>query len=135
MRAGSQPLQVVAYPGHQGTLINNDYLVATPEGFVVFHTGDQSGSEGPGSDFDWIANVGRDHAVDVLLPNCWGTALGRTLRGVDPKLVIPGHENEMAHSVDHREDYTQTYNRLFGARYPAVVMTWGESYHYLKGQL
>jgi len=130
VQGGRQSLKVVAYPGHQGSLINNVHLVTTPEGFVVVQTGDQSGPEGAGSDFDWIANIGRDHAVDILLPNCWGNALGRTLRGVNPELVITGHENEMGHTVDHREDYTQTYNRLFGSRYPAVVMTWGESYHY-----
>ena len=38
----------------------------------------------------------------------------------------------MSHTVDHREDYTQTYNRLFGSPYPAVVMTWGESYYYRR---
>jgi hypothetical protein len=95
-------------------------------------TGDQSWEEGPGSDFDWLAQVGRDHAVDVLLPNCWGNALHRTLCGVNPELVITGHENEMSHTVDHREDYTQTYSLLFGSRYPAIVMTWGEGFHYPK---
>ncbi len=130
---GKQALEVVAYPGHQGEdVTNNVHLVATPDGFAVVQTGDQSGAEGPGSDFDWIAQVGRDHAVDVLLVNCWGNALDRTLRGVNPELVITGHENEMGHTVDHREDYTQTYNRLFRSRYPAIVMAWGESYHYRK---
>ncbi len=128
---GTQVLKVVAYPGHQGTApINNVHLVTTPEGFSVIQTGDQSGPEGPGSDFDWVAQIGRDHKVDVLLPNCWGNALDRTLRGVNPQLVITGHENEMSHTVDHREDYTQTYNRLFGSKYPAIVMAWGESFLY-----
>lgn len=129
IRDGSQILKVVAYPGHQGTaLIVNVYLVTTPDGFTVMHTGDQWGFEGPGGDFDWIAQVGRDHDVDVLLPNCWGNELGRTIRGVNPALVITGHENEMSHTVDHREDYTQTYNHLFESRFPAIVMAWGESY-------
>jgi hypothetical protein len=70
--------------------------------------------------------------VDVLLPNCWGNALDRTMRGINPKLVITGHENETAHTVDHREDYAQTYNRLFSSQYPAVVMTWGEAYYYRR---
>jgi hypothetical protein len=96
------------------------------------NTGDPSGAEGPGSDFDWIAQIGRDHHVDVLFPNCWTNSLGRMIRGVNPELVITGHENEMSHTVEHREDYTQTWNRLFESRYPALVMTWGESYHYRK---
>jgi L-ascorbate metabolism protein UlaG (beta-lactamase superfamily) len=133
VRDGAQVLKVVAYPGHQGKApINNVHLVTTPDGFIVVQTGDQSGFEGPGGDFDWIAQIGRDHLVDVLLPNCWGTDLGRTIRGVNPELVITGHENEMSHTVNHREGYTQTYNHLFESRYPAIVMAWGESYHYRK---
>jgi len=128
---GQQALRIVAYPGHQGKApIVNVHLVTTPEGLTVVHTGDQSGFEGPGGDFDWLAQIGRDHHVDVLLPNCWGNELGRTIRGVNPELVITGHENEMGHTVDHREDYTQTYNHLFEVRYPFIVMTWGESYWY-----
>lgn len=128
---GSWSLKVKAYPGHQGEeVVNNVYLVITPEAFSVVHTGDQSGAEGPGSDFDWIAQIGRDHQVDVLLPNCWTNDIQRMARGVNPKLIITGHENEMGHTVDHREDYTQTYNHLFGSRYPFIVMAWGEAYHY-----
>ena len=127
---GKRVLKVVAYPGHQGDLINNVHLVTTPDGFTVVHTGDQSGAEGPLSDFDWIAHIGRNHRVDVLLPNCWTTDIGRMARGVNPEVIITGHENEMGHTVDHREDYTQTYNHLFGVRYPFIVMGWGESYHY-----
>lgn len=131
VRGGALVLKVVAYPGHQGaSVVNNVHVVTSPEGFTVVQTGDQSGAEGPGGDYDWLAQIGRDRRVDVLLPNCWANALGRIIRGVNPELVITGHENEMAHTVDHREDYTQTYNRLFEARYPAVVMAWGESYHY-----
>lgn len=83
-----------------------------------------------GDDFEWIAHIGRDRDVDVLLPNCWTHHLDRMVRGIDPRLVVTGHENEMGHTVAHREDYTQTYSRLFGIPYPAVVMTWGESIHY-----
>jgi L-ascorbate metabolism protein UlaG (beta-lactamase superfamily) len=129
---GKRVLKVVAYPGHQGDLINNVHLVTTPEGFTVVHTGDQSGPQGPGSDFDWIAHIGSNHHVDLLLPNCWTDNIGRMARGVNPELIITGHENEMGHTVDHREDYTQTYNHLFGVRYPFIVMGWGESYRYRR---
>jgi hypothetical protein len=105
---------------------------ATTVHIVPIQTGDQSGPEGPGSDFDWIAQVGAQHHVDVLLPNCWTTNIGRVARGVNPELILTGHENEMSHTVDHREDYTQTYNHLLGSRYPFIVMAWGESYHYHK---
>jgi len=128
---GRRVLKVVAFPGHQGSApINNVHLVTTPDNFTVVQTGDQSGAEGPDGDFDWIAHIGAGRRVDVLLPNCWTNNIGRVARGVNPQLIITGHENEMGHSVDHREDYTQTYNHLFGIRYPFIVMAWGESYHY-----
>ncbi len=126
-------LKFVAYPGHQGkSPIVNVHLVTTPEGFTVVQTGDQSGDEGPGGDFDWIAQIGRDRRVDVLLPNCWTNGIQRMARGVNPELILTGHENEMGHTVDHREDYTQTYNHLFGSRYPFIVMAWGESYQFTR---
>jgi hypothetical protein len=131
VQGGKQILKVVAYPGHQGKIDNNVHLVTTPEGYTVIQTGDQySHEDGAGSDFDWTGRIGAMHDVDVFLPNCWSRDIQRSIRGVDPKLVITGHENEMGHTVDHREDYTQTYNHLFGTKYPYIVMTWGESYHY-----
>lgn len=130
---GRQALRVVAYPGHQGTrVVNNVHLVTSPEGFTVMQTGDQWNEEdAPGSDFDWLANVARAQRVDVLFPNCWTKGLDRIVRGVDPGVVITGHENEMAHTVDHREDYTQTYARMHGVPYPMVLMTWGEGWTYV----
>jgi hypothetical protein len=70
--------------------------------------------------------------VDVLLPNGWANDLHRIVRGVNPELVIPGHENEMGHVVSHREAYSQDYERMFGLHYPFVVMTWGESFLYKR---
>jgi hypothetical protein len=38
----SESLKIIAYPGHQGPSVeNNVYLVTTPEGYSVVHTGDQ----------------------------------------------------------------------------------------------
>ena len=33
-----------------------------------------------------------------------------------------------AHTVPHREDYTQTWSHLHGSGYPLVLMTWGETF-------
>jgi L-ascorbate metabolism protein UlaG (beta-lactamase superfamily) len=128
-----QTLKFVTYPGHQGPpILDNVSLVFTPEDYTVLQTGDQSGDEGSGTDFDWLAHIGHYHHVDVLLPNGWANDLHRIVRGVNPELVIPGHENEMSHLVPHREAYTQDYERMFGLHYPFIVMTWGESYLYKK---
>lgn len=127
VRQGSQHLTVQAWPGHQIPVLNNIHMVTSPEGFTVLHTGDQETPEEPGTDYAWIDHIGEHHHVDVLLPNCWVTDLKRVIRGVNPDLVLTGHENEMQHTVDHREDYTQTYNRLFGTTYRYMVLGWGES--------
>lgn len=117
-------LQYLALPGHQGKdVTNNCHLVRTPEGLSFLQTGDQSNDD----DFQWIDTLHRKHKVDVLFPNCWTPEPLRMLAGVQPKLVIPGHENEMAHVVAHREDWTQTYNRFHGAKVPVVAMAWGEA--------
>jgi hypothetical protein len=133
VQGGKQVLEVVAYPGHQGaTVLNNVHLVRSPEGFTAIQTGDQWNNDAAGTDFDWLSHVGRQHTVDVMFPNCWTRGIGRIVRGVNPRLVITGHENEMAHTVDHREDNTQTYTRLWGLPYSSVLMTWGESYGYQR---
>jgi L-ascorbate metabolism protein UlaG (beta-lactamase superfamily) len=120
-------LKVTVFPGHQGQeLFNNVYLVTTPEGFTVCHTGDQSNEE----DFSWIDNIGAKHQVDVLFPNCWTTDMTRAAEGIAPKLLITGHENELGHSIDHREPNWLTYDRLQEVRTPYILMTWGEKYHF-----
>ena len=133
-------LQVVVYPGHQGTNIeNNVTLVITPEGLTFVHMGDQSNAD----DFEWIDEVRDHHPVDVLMPNCWTTDIVRAAQGFDPAVIITGHENEMGHTIDHREPYWLSYQRRIGSdrfggsrelgyNQPLILMTWGESYHYLK---
>ena len=64
------------------------------------------------------------------MPNCWTTDIIRMIQGMRPRVVITGHENELGHSIDHREAYWRTYERLEGSPAPCVLMAWGESYHY-----
>jgi hypothetical protein len=127
IQSGKKELKVVIYPGHQGVrVLNNITLVITPEDLSFCQTGDQSNDE----DFAWIDNVGRNQKIDVLMPNCWTRDPPRTARGFDPELIIPGHENELGHSIDHREAYALDYSR-WQVPYPKLIMTWGESYHYI----
>jgi len=140
VQGGRQNLKVVVYPGHQSLDINNNvYLVTTPEGLSLAHLGDQSND----ADFQWIDKIGEYHHTDVLLPNCWTTDIVRVDKGFNPKLIITGHENEMGHSIDHREPYWLTYQRKMGSdRFggssdvgysrPLILMTWGESYLYQR---
>ncbi len=137
---GQRELQVVVYPGHQGSDIeNNVSLVISPEGLSFSQMGDQSNDQ----DFEWIDEVGNHHLVDVLMPNCWTTDIVRVARGFNPALIITGHENEMGHTIDHREPNWLTYQRKVGSdrfggskdvgySHPLILMTWGESYHYSR---
>jgi L-ascorbate metabolism protein UlaG (beta-lactamase superfamily) len=141
IQGGEEILEVIVYPGHQGENIeNNVSVVKTSEGLSFSHMGDQSNSE----DFEWIDEVGNNHVVDVLMPNCWTTDIARVAKGFNPSIVITGHENEMGHTIDHREPYWLTYQRREGSdRFggssevgydtPLILMTWGESYHYKRG--
>lgn len=129
IQGGKQSLTVVVYPGHQGSDIENNVpIVITPEGLSFAHTGDQSNQ----GDFVWIDEVHKRFSVDVLMPNCWSTDPQRLVDGFRPKLIIPGHENEMGHTIDHREPFWLTYNRFDGAPAPLLVMGWGERFHYYR---
>ncbi len=77
------------------------------------------------------------------MPNCWTSDIVRVVKGFNPALVITGHENEMGHTIDHREPYWLTYQRREGSdrfggsselgyNTPLILMTWGESYHYKR---
>jgi len=119
-----------AYPGHQGDFTNNVFVVEA-DSMAIMQTGDQSNDD----DFAWIDGVGDERRVDVLLPNVWTTDMTRVINGVRPRVVIPGHENEMGHNFEHREPYTQAYERLEGyersSYQPAAwyVLAWGERVH------
>ena len=120
-------LSYIAYPGHQGKdVINNCYLFKTAEGLNLLHTGDQSNDE----DFAWIDKIHQSHRVHIFLPNCWTPLPLRFAKGVKPALILPGHENEMAHTVPHREDWTQTFTRFEGAEGLMLPLCWGEEVLY-----
>jgi len=117
------PLPVIAFPGHQGAnIINNCYLIKVPGGPTILHTGDQSND----ADFAFLDEIHKSHKVDALLPNCWTNSPLRLVDGVKPVITLPGHENEMAHTVPHREDWTQTFTRFEGCSSLLLPLCWGE---------
>ena len=139
VRQGEVSLRVVVFPGHQEEDIdNNVVLVTTPEGISVAHTGDQWDRV---TDFNWIDRVAQRFQIDLLLPNDWTYDIARMVRGFHPSLVIPGHANELGHTVEKRQPYLLSYQRRAGSdRFggaartgytePMLVLTWGESFHY-----
>ncbi|MGK6350170.1 MBL fold metallo-hydrolase [Parapedobacter sp. DT-150] len=115
-------LDVAVFPGHQDKVANNVYIVSTPEGKTIAHTGDQSNDE----DVPALTAIGKQFDVDILLAHCWMRPMEQIVEGIDPKLVILGHENEMSHTIDHREAYWLTFRRIKQLHKPAIVMAWGE---------
>jgi L-ascorbate metabolism protein UlaG (beta-lactamase superfamily) len=138
IKNGSITLHVVIYPGHQMSKTeNNVSLVYTPEGITVCHMGDQINEGEFMIDYEWIDHVADHHKVDILLPPCWTNEIFRIVKGFDPKLVIPGHENELGHGVYDRvpfwgdAEYLELiYPELKASDYPLILMTWGETYHF-----
>ena len=125
--SNGETINITIYPGHQSELPNNIYVVTTPEGFSVAQTGDQYRKE----DLEWIKEIrNRSPKLDILLVNCWTLNMDELIAGFAPQLIITGHENEMGHSIDHREPYWLTFRKLQQQQTPYVVMTWGEQYQY-----
>ena len=114
-------LSVRVYPGHQGKVLNNVYLITLPEGQTIAHTGDQDCTD------DMVAKVGA-HKIDILFVQCWMMPMEKMIAGVKPALIFTGHENEMGHTIDHREAYWLTFRRMKNINVPYVAMAWGEFY-------
>lgn len=135
-----QVLDVVVYPGHQmNSHINNVVLVTTQEGITIAHTGDQINAGDFMIDFEWIDKVAENHSVDIMMPIAWTEDIFRQVKGFNPKLVMPGHELEMGHTLWDRLPYWGddewlhlNYTELKASEFPVVVLVWGESYHYYK---
>jgi len=135
-------LDLVVFPGHQMQSIpNNVYLLTTPEGITLAHTGDQINEGDFMTDFEWIDRLAENHKVDVLMPIAWTTDIFRIVKGFNPKLVVPGHELELGHTVWDRLPYWGddkylglNYAELKASKYPVVVLIWGESYQYVPDE-
>lgn len=131
-------LKVVVFPGHQmENTENNVTLVITPEGLSFCQMGDQINEGNFMIDYKWIDKVANNYKVDVLMPPCWTNEIYRIVKGFNPQLVLPGHENEISHRVDDRVPFwgdsqflELTYPELKKSTYKVLPMAWGESFHY-----
>lgn len=113
-------------PGHQGKLINNVYAVKMPSAGFIIHTGDQANRE----DFKWIDTLYKNIKINILIANCWTTDLPGLVNGIRPDIVITGHENEMGHSIDHRESFEKSYKILENITGKKMILNWAEKYVY-----
>ncbi len=126
--ANGASLATTIIPGHQDHLQNNIYVVTTPEGYTVCSTGDQWLKD----DLEMMLSLdGKIPPVDVLMPICWAAKLPEMCQSFKAKVVLTGHENELGHhTIDHREPYWLSYNKLEDFPIPNSLMTWGEWFYY-----
>ena len=118
-----QNLQVKILPGHQDELQNNIYVVTTKEGLTVAHTGDQYLKK----DMAWLTNIKREiPQPDVMTIICWAARMKDFIEAFAPKVIVTAHENEMGHSIDHREAYWLTYQKMEKMSCPYYILSWGE---------
>lgn len=119
--ARNTSLDVWVYPGYQGKLENNVYLITLPEGQTIMHVGDQTYYE------DLVDKIKVNPVkADILLMGCAGNIF-LAVPELKPSFVFIGHENEMEHGIDHREPYWLSFRRSNGLS-PVLVLAWGESY-------
>ena len=118
-----EKLQVKIFPGHQSPMMCNIYVVTTPDKYTFAHTGDQYDK----NDMEWIATI-KDNApkIDALTINCWSYQIAEAIKGFNPRYVVTGHENEMGHTIDHREAFWLTFQKMEPVEHDYVVMAWGE---------
>ncbi len=116
-------LHVKILPGHQGDMMNNIYVVTTEDNKTIAHSGDQYNAE----DMEWIVDISKQlPRIDVLTINCWTHRMNDLVNGFAPKMTVTGHENEMGHTIDHREAFWLTFQKLEKLDRKYTVMGWGE---------
>ena len=122
LTAKNTSISAWVYPGFQGDLPNNVYMIQLPEGQTVMHTGDQTIYD------DLVEKVNsRKIKVDVMLVGC-AAPMNIIVNGIMPSIVFTGHENEMGHTIDHREAYWLSTRRMSEVKVPYIITAWGESY-------
>lgn len=126
-------LKIRIYPGHQAiaadTAIDNNFTVITfPNKITIAHSGDQSWA----TDFDWIDTLHKDVPIDILLVNTWTLLPDRLATGLNPKIILPSHINEMNHTISTRIPYWQSYQNWKNSGDKVIHLFWGESYYYNK---
>lgn len=122
-----EQIRLMIFPGHQDHLMNNLYVITTPEGFTFANSGDQYQSKS--EDMEWIPSITPLlPKVDIFMLNCWNTRLPQIINAFDPRYVVTAHENEMGHTIDHREAFWLTFQKFTPLATPFVVMGWGERF-------
>ena len=71
-----------------------------------------------------------DVNIDVLMINSWTLLPDRVVAGLRPKIVLPGHANEMEHPIESRIPFWKSYLFWQASRDRVIHLFWGEPYRY-----
>lgn len=121
------------YPGHQAisadAAVDNNFTVVTfPNNITIAHSGDQSWND----DFTWLDSMSKDVDIDILMVNTWTADPDRLMVGLKPKVILPGHINEMDHGISGRISYWKSYGYWQNSGEKVVHLFWGEPYSYIR---
>lgn len=121
------------YPGHQAVaadraIDNNFTLITLSNNITIAHSGDQSWN----ADFKWLDTMSKDIDIDILMVNTWTANPERLTKGLKPKVILPGHVNEMDHTIRGREPYWKSYKTWKDIDSEIIHLFWGEPFIYGK---
>ena len=120
-------VNVKIFPGHQGDLVNNLYVVTTEDKKTIAHIGDQANE----NDMPMLMEIHKQTPpIDALIINCWTGQVAKTVEGFAPKIVFTGHENEFDHTIDHREAFWLAFEDMKRIQRDYVIMGWGEWFEF-----
>lgn len=113
-------LKLAALRGHQGPIPCNVYWFEFG-GYHFVHTGDNSDRKLE----ERLAELPR---ADFLITACWNhlestTRAALSAKGDRPLILVPSHDNEMGHSVPHRESWQELFYRKDRLGNPNQPMT------------
>lgn len=120
-------MEIMCYPGWQRLLSRNCVYVVRMDGHCVAHNGDNTRQR-------LYPYLAQREEIDVLLANCWAN-MGAASAHTPARLLVTGHENELAHLVGMRAGFRDTYDKIqrINSRRErphtpddCAILTWGE---------
>lgn len=97
--------QITAFHGNQGENIPCNIYLMDIGGHRIIHNGDNY-------DRTKEARLNRYPAAEVIIGSSWNniqSLLSNCPEGASSRVFIPAHENEICHTVNHRESYRELF--------------------------
>lgn len=129
-------VQVLSFPGNQGENTPCNVYLLDFDGIRVVHAGDNY-------DHALEARIKEYEAANIIIGAAWNSIQEFTRHAINAKnatkrkqVLLPSHNNEMMHTVNHRESFWELYTgggRIGNPHFPfptIIVLAWGEGFFY-----